>query len=508
MIADTTARRGWARPSLILAVASLAIHVFVNGGYGFFRDELYFIVCGQHPAWGYVDQPPLVPLIAAASRAAFGDWLLGFRIVPALAMTAMVALTAEFAQAVGGGRFAQWLAGLCALGAAVFLVHGLLLSTDMFQALTWLGCAWCLVRIAQTNDQRWWIAFGLITGFSLLTKYLIAFFLIALVPGLLMSPLWRSLARPWLYAGAGLALTMVLPNILWQQQQGWPFLELGAAGASHKNLALSPLAFFGQQLLLIGPLTAAVWLAGLWATAVRPAHAAYRAFPIAYALLFAFFVVSHGKAYYLAPIYPVLLGFGAVAIEGWLTAAWMRGTALAAIAISSALVAPMAVPVLPVKTYIAYADAMGMSPSALAGEHQKLSALPQHFADMFGWREMAADVETVWRKLPPADQARAVVFGQNYGEAAAIDVFGHGLPPAISGHNNYYLWGPRGHDGNVIVVIGGNRKEMEGLFQSVTLAGHIDTPYAMPYETNKPIYILRGARTPLPAVWPSLKHFE
>jgi hypothetical protein len=508
MIADKAATRDWTRPSLLLAIASLAIHLLVNGGYGFFRDELYFIVCGMHPAWGYVDQPPLVPLIAATSRAAFGDWLLGFRIVPALAMTAMVALTAEFARLVGGGRFAQWLAGFCALGAAIFLAHGLLLSTDMFQALTWLGSSWCIVRIAQTDDQRWWIAFGLIIGFSLLTKYLIAFFLAALVPGLLMSPLRRSLARPWIYAGVGLALAMVLPNILWQQHQGWPFLELGAAGASHKNLALSPLGFFSQQLLLIGPLTAAVWLTGLWATAVRPAHAAYRAFPIAYGLLFAFFVISHGKAYYLAPIYPVLLGFGAVAIERWLTAAWTRGTALAAIAISSALVAPMAVPVLPVQTYIAYANAMGMSPSALAGEHQRLSGLPQHFADMFGWREMAADVEAVWRTLSPADQARAVVFGQNYGEAAAIDVFGHGLPPAISGHNNYYVWGPRGHDGNVMVVIGGDAKEMEGLFRSVTLAGRIASPHAMPYETNLPIYILRGARTPLPALWPSLKHFE
>lgn len=508
MIADTTARRDWTRPSLLLALASLAIHAFVNGGYGFFRDELYFIVCGLHPAWGYVDQPPLVPLIAAASRAAFGDWLPGFRFVPMLAMTAMVALTAEFARLVGGGRFAQALAGLCALGAAIFLVHGLLVSTDMFQALTWLGCAWCIVRIAQTGEQRWWIAFGLIAGFSLLTKYLIAFYLVALIPGLLLSPLRRSLSRPWIYAGAALALAMVLPNVLWQQQHGWPFLELGAAGASYKNLALSPLAFFDQQLLLIGPLAAAVWLAGLWATAVRPAHAAWRAFPIAYGLLFAFFILSHGKAYYLAPIYPVLLGFGAVAIERRLTTAWSRGAALAAIAISSALVAPMAVPVLPVKTYIAYARFMGLSPSALAGEHLRLAALPQHFADMFGWREMAADVEAVWRTLSPADQARAVVFGQNYGEAAAIDVFGHGLPPAISGHNNYYLWGPRGHDGSVIVVIGGNRKEMEGQFQSVTLAGHIDTPYAMPYETDKPIYILRGAKTPLPAMWPSLKHFE
>jgi 4-amino-4-deoxy-L-arabinose transferase-like glycosyltransferase len=507
MTADTTTR-GWTRPSLILAFASLAIHLFVNGGYGFFRDELYFIVCGLHPAWGYVDQPPLVPLIAAGSHALFGDFLLGFRLVPALAMTAMVALTAEFTRLIGGDRFAQGLAGLCALGAAVFLVHGLLLSTDMFQALTWLGCSWCIVRIAQTGDQRWWIAFGLITGFSLLTKYLIAFYLIALVPGLLMSPLRRALARPWIYAGAALALAMVLPNILWQQQQGWPFLELGAAGASHKNLALSPLGFFSQQLLLVGPLAAIVWLAGLCATAVRPAHAAYRAFAIAYVLLFAFFVISHGKAYYLAPIYPVLLGFGAVAIARRLAAAWMRRAALAAIAISSALVAPMAVPLLPFKTYIAYARAMGMSPSALAGEHLKLSALPQHFADMFGWREMAADVETVWRTLSPADQARAVVFGQNYGEAAAIDVFGHGLPPAISGHNNYYVWGPRGHDGSVMVVIGGDAAKMEGQFQSVTLAGRIETPYAMPYETNLPIYILRGAKTPLPILWPRLKHFE
>jgi hypothetical protein len=204
----------------------------------------------------------------------------------------------------------------------------------------------------------------------------------------------------------------------------------------------------------------------------------------------------------------VLLGFGAVAIEHWLAARRMRGTALAAIAISSALVAPMAVPVLPVPSYIAYADAMGMSPSALAGEHQKLSALPQHFADMFGWRDMAAAVEAVWRTLSPEDQARAVVFGQNYGEAAAIDVFGHGLPPAISAHNNYYVWGPRGHDGSVMVVIGGNRAKMEKQFRSVTLAGRVEAPLAMPYEAHQPIYILRGARTPLPVLWPRLKHFE
>ena len=497
--------RDWNRPALFLAIACLAIHLFVNGGYGFFRDELYFIVCGMRPAWGYVDQPPLVPLVAAWSHALFGNFLMGFRLAPALAMTAMVALTAEFTRLLGGGRFAQWLAGLCVLGAAIFLAHGLLLSTDMLQALTWLGCSWCLVKLAQTGDERWWIACGLITGTSLLSKYLIAFYLLALAVGLLATPLRRSLTRPWVYAGAAIALVMVLPNILWQQRHGWPFLELGAAGTKGKNLALSPLDFFGQQLLLIGPVAAPVWLAGLWAAWVRPAT---RAFAIAYGLLFILFIASHGKAYYLAPIYPTLLGFGAVAIERWLTGRAARGAALAAVAVGGAFSAPLAVPVLPVETYIAYANAIGMAPSALASEHQRLAVLPQHFADMFGWPEMAASIGAVYRGLPAADRSRAVFFGQNYGEAAAIDVFGRDLPPAISGHNNYFLWGPRGHDGSVIIVIGGNRAEMETQFRSVDQAGFINTPYAMPYETGKPIYVLRGAKVPLDAMWPGLKHYQ
>jgi hypothetical protein len=496
------------RPSVLLAAASILIHLFVNGGYGFFRDELYFIVCGLNPAWGYVDQPPLVPLIAAASWKLFGHSLLGLRLMPMLTMSATVALTAEFARLVGGGRFAQWLAGLCTLGASIFLVQGLLVTTDMFQAIDWLCLSWCIVRLAQTGNQRWWIAFGAVVGLSLLAKYLVAFYLVALVPGLLLSPLRRSLLQPWLYAGAALAFVMVLPNILWQQAQGWPFLELGANGSAYKNLPLSPLAFFGQVTLLIGPLALPVWLAGMWAASARPAHAAYRAFPIAWVILFAVFVASHGKAYYLAPIYPTLLAFGAVAIEGWMKNAVARGAVLAAIALASAVVAPITLPILPPEHYAAYARALGVSPDATSSEKLKLTALPQHLADMFGWREMAAKVEAVYRALPPQDQARAVVFGQNYGEAAAVDLFAHGLPPAISAHNNYYIWGPRGHDGSVIIVIGGNRKKMEGQFDSVTPAALLDAPYAMPYETGKYIYILRGAHKPLAQMWPDLKHFE
>ncbi|HWY61924.1 MAG TPA: glycosyltransferase family 39 protein [Rhizomicrobium sp.] len=500
----------WTRPSLWLAIAALAIHLLVNGHYGFFRDELYFIVCGQNPAWGYVDQPPLIPLIAAWSYGLFGNFLLGFRLAPALAMAATAALTAEFARLLGGGRFAQWLAGICFLGAGYFLADGILLTTDMLQALTWLGVSWFLVRLVQTGDERWWIAIGLVTGISLMSKYLIAFYLAALAMGLIATPLRRSLARPWIYAGAAIALLMVLPNIVWQWTHGWPFLEIGAAGAAGKNLALSPLAFFGQQFLIIGPASAPVWLAGLWTTTARPTYPAYRIFPIAYVLLCIVFIASHGKAYYLSSIYPVLFAFGAVAIEHWLRNMVARRALITAIAAAGALFSPIAVPVLPVETYIAYANALGMGASATATERMKLGALPQQFADMFGWPEMAAKIAAVYNALPPADRARAVFFGQNYGEAAAIDIFGRklGLPPAIATHNNYYLWGPRGHDGSVMIVIGGDYRQMVGLFQSVEKVGMIESPYAMPYETNQPIYVLRGLKEPMAALWPTLKRYR
>src|ERR1700744_1281124 len=230
----------WTRPSVLLALASLLLHAFANGHYGFFRDELYFIASGDQPDWGYVDQPALVPLLASWSHHIFGDFLWGFRLLPMLVMAATVGLTAEFARVIGGGRFAQGLAGACMALAPIFILQGTLFFTDMFQPLTWLGLGWVLVRLEETEDERWWLAFGAIAGFSLNSKYLIAFYLAALAIGLLFTPKRVSLLRPWLWLGALLAVVMVLPNVLWQAAHGWPFLELGKAGAAHKNIVMSP----------------------------------------------------------------------------------------------------------------------------------------------------------------------------------------------------------------------------------------------------------------------------
>src|ERR1700722_18653229 len=256
--------RRLARPSIVSGATCLLLHLIIISRYGVFRDELYFIACGEHPALGYVDQPPLIPLIAGASYALFGTTLLPLRLVPTLAMSATVALAAELVRTLGGGRFAQWICGLAVLLGPIFLVDGLLLSTDAMQPLTWLTCGWCLVRLAQTNDERWWLGFGAAAGISLASKYLILFYLAGLAVGVVATPLRRSLLKPWLYLGALIALLFLAPSLYWQAENGWPFLDIGKAGAAGNNLVLSPLGDLGQQLLFVGPASAPIWLSGLW----------------------------------------------------------------------------------------------------------------------------------------------------------------------------------------------------------------------------------------------------
>jgi 4-amino-4-deoxy-L-arabinose transferase-like glycosyltransferase len=501
---------GLARPAILLGAACLALHLIVNNRYDVFRDELYFIICGLHPALGYVDQPPLIPLIAGASYSLFGTALLPLRLVPALAMTATVILSAELTRLLGGGRFAQWLCGLSVLLAPVFLVIGLLLSTDAIQPLTWLACGWCLVRLTQTNDERWWLGFGLAAGISLASKYLILFYLAGLAVGVLATSLRRSLLKPWLYLGALIALAFLAPSLYWQAANGWPFLELGEAGAGGKNLVLSPLAFFGQQVLFVGPASVPIWLAGLWRFSVRPPLPQLRVFPIAYAVMVVLFFVLHGKAYYLTAVYPVLLAGGAVAIEGWLARPIYRGVAVGVVVCAGVLIAPLTLPILPPSEYGRYGHALGLSSQSAATERTAQSVLPQPLADMFGWREMAAKVSAAYNALPPEERAKAVFFGRNYGEAAAIDVYGPALhgPPSISGHNNYYLWGPQGHDGSVVIMVGRDPAPFAKDYDSVERVGELDSRYAMPFETNISVLVLRGNHISLAEAWPKLKHYD
>lgn len=497
------------RPALWLAVLTAALHLWANGGYGYFRDELYFIICGQRPDWGYVDHPPLVPLLASLMHGLFPDSLTMFRLIPALAHSGTVALTAETARKLGGGSWAQLLAGTAALLCPLMLAFGTIFYTDSFQPIAWLFCAYALIGIARDKDERWWLPMGLVVGLALMAKYTIAFWIVALLLGLLLTPARARLARPSPYIAAAIAVPIVLPNFLWQWSHGWPFLEFATSVVDSKNVAYAPWTFVAIQVRDLNPVIAPIWLAGLAAFAFWDRFADLRAFAIAYLLVLAAMIPLHAKPYYLSGAYPVLFAGGAVALEAWLTAPRARAAVLGGVALLSLPLVPFAVPILPIERFAAYQSFLGVIPEE---NEKKLAAgrVPQLYADMFGWRELAALVGRAYQSLPPDERADAVFFASNYGEAAAVDVLAKpwGLPPSISAQNNYYLWGPRGHDGGVVIHAGGRREDLLKLYASVEPMGATDNPWALPVETGRTIWICRGRFKKLDADWSALKHYR
>jgi hypothetical protein len=495
------------RPGWPLALVAIAVHLTAWNGYGYFRDELYFIVCGRHPDWGYVDQPPVIPLIAATMYHLFPGSAAMLRLLPALTHAATIVLTAATARQLGGGGWAQGLAALCGLVAGVYLAFGTLLATDTLQPLTWLFCSYALIRVVRGNDWRWWIALGIAAGLGFLAKYTIVFWLVAIGIGILATQARRLLASPWPYVAAALAALIVAPNLLWQAAHEWPFFQLAQVTVVHKNVPLSPLGFLAAEADTLNWVTLPVWLCGLAAFALWRRFADLRFFAIAFAVLIAVMIAIHAKPYYPVGVYTLLFAGGGVAIEAWLRWRPARIALAAAIALIGMVGAPFAVPILPVERFAAYQAFLGVAPRSL--ENNAIGILPQYYADMFGWPELAALVGHAYQSLPPEEQAKAVFFANNYGEAAAIDVLGKpwDLPPAIAAHNNYFLWGPRGHDGAVIIRLGGERDALLRTYASVEPFAQFDAPWAMPYETGRPIWICRGRHPPLNAVWASLKKY-
>ena len=483
--------------------------MWANGDYDYHRDELYFIVCGQRPDWGYVDQPPLVPLLASLMHALFPDSLTMFRLIPALAHAGTVALTAETARKLGGGNWAQLLAGMAAFLCPLLLAFGTIFYTDSLQPIAWLFCAYALISIIRDGNERWWLPMGLVIGLAFMAKYIIQFWVVALLIGLLLTSARGRLARPGPYVAAVAAALIVLPNLLWQWDHGWPFLELATAVAEGKNAVYAPWTFVLIQMRDLNPVTAPIWLAGLAAFAFWDRFADLRAIAIAYLLLLVAMIVLHAKSYFSSGAYPVLFAGGAVALEAWLTSRRVRAALLVGFVLLSVPLLPFVVPLLPIERFAAYQDFLGLAPEG-TDKNRALGRLPQFYAEMSGWRELAALVGHAYQSLSPEERADAVFFADNYGEAAAVDIFAKpwGLPPSIGAHNNYYLWGPRGHTGDVVIHLGGRREDLLKVYASVEAMGETDNPWALPFETGQTIWICRGRFRKLDEDWSKLKHYQ
>jgi hypothetical protein len=497
----------------IFSVIKLALHLVVNGRYDYFRDEFYYIACSRHLDWGYVDQPPLIAVSVRLSRFLFGDSLVGLRLFAALAMVAVIALAILIVRELGGGKLAMCLAGLSLFFGPIWLNLGYLMTMNAYDHVIWTACAYLVIRYLNTRDPRLWLWFGVLCGIGLENKYAIAVFGFGVVLGLLLTRERRAFLNKWIWFGGAAALVIFLPNLLWNIRHHWPFLELMQnIRATGKDVVLPPGRFLLEQMLLTSPVSALMWLSGLIWMMFTKEGSRYRVVGWTFLTVVITFMLLHGKNYYSTPVYPAMLAAGAVALEGWLSGPKLRwiGWAYAALILACGLwLMPITVPVLPVDTYLKYQEKLPFKIPKSEHFHER-AALPQVYADQFGWAEVLAATAQAWNQIPEDQRPDCAIFGQDYGVAGAIDFLGpkYGLPRAISGHQNYWIWGPRNYSGNCMVVIGDRAERLHELFADVQYVT-TSAPNRYGLETELGVFICRRAKFgSLQKLWPMIKNWR
>ncbi|HKU78055.1 MAG TPA: glycosyltransferase family 39 protein, partial [Pyrinomonadaceae bacterium] len=430
----------------VIALGYFTLHLLTSTRYGYFRDALYYLACSEHLAFGYVDLPPLIAVLGWIARHTLGTSLPALLFWPALAGALRIILTAAFARELGAGRFGTVLAAALAATPGVWWVIDHQFAMNGLEPLFWGGLAYVILRLINTANPKLWIAFGAIAGVGLLNKYSIVFFAAALLVGLLLTRQRRLLFTPWILVGGAIALLIFLPNLIWNIQNHWPFLELMRnIRATGKDVILSPGMYLLQQALMLNPVSFPFWFGGLLFYFFSRDAKNYRNFGWTFVITILIFMITHGKDYYSAPAYVMLFAAGGVATERLVNVrpklrTILRPACFIWLALGVVPLLPLVLPVLPIETFLRYQSHLPFevpkTERSFVGE-----TLPQYYADEFPWPGMVAAVARVYHSLTPEEQQRTAIFGNNYGQAAAIDFFGpqYGLPKAISGHQNYFL---------------------------------------------------------------------
>lgn len=481
-------------PVMVIATGVVLGLLALAQWHGFHRDELYFVVAGRHPAFGYPDQPPLTPLLATAATALFGVEPFASRILPALAAGATIVLTAGMTREMHGGSRAQVLAALT-MGVSGLLAAGHLGSTATYEIVLWSVVLWLVIRLLDGADARLWLLVGAVGGLALQNKQTALLLGAGLVGGLLLARRWDVLRSPMLWFGGLIAALIWAPNLVWQVANGLPQLEMAGniAGEAAENRAnLVP-----ELVLLAGPLLFPISVAGAWRLLRSPEATPWRALGLGFLVVLALVVVSGGKSYYAAGMLGPLMAAGSITTSAWLERgrARVRGAVLAVAAVcSGVLIAVLTLPVVP--------------PPLLAAS--PLPGIYPETAEQIGWPELVAVVEDAAETLAPEEFERAVVFTTNYGEAGAIELLGEDVPSVYSGHNGFGHWGPPPEDAPHTIFVGHwDGPAISRLFGSCALHGRVDNGIDLDNEEQGAgVWVCRDRARTWEELWPLLRHLS
>lgn len=474
-----------------LSVTFAAVLLATSGRYGYHRDELYFIAIGGHPAFGYIDQPPLVPLLAHGLDAISGHSLVWLRVPSALAGALVVLVTGLTAREFGGGRGAQLLAAGSVACSGFVLGTSHLMSTSTFDLLAWTVIIWLVVR-AIRDDGPIWLLVGAVAALSLQIKTLPIFLFFAITVGVLAAGPRRVFTSRWLWGGVLIALAGWAPNLVWQATHHWPQLTLAhSVAAGHSGSSQPRALFIPYQVLIMGPPLAPIWIAGLWRLARDPALARWRCLPIAYLTLVVVFVATGGKPYYMGGMYPALFAAGAAPALAWARDTARRATLATVFTVSAVISAIVALPIVP-------AGVLHDTP---------IVAMNYDAGEQIGWPDFAHTIAGVYDGLPAAERAQTIVLTANYGEAGAVLRYAPSVRPVESGHNAFWDYGPPPASAHIAIAIGYDEAKLRTWFRTVQRVAvinnhqHVDND-----EQGTPVWLCRDPTSPWTTLWPKMRN--
>ncbi|OGU76215.1 MAG: hypothetical protein A2V93_03320 [Ignavibacteria bacterium RBG_16_34_14] len=498
----------------IISLLTLLIHLFTNAfaSYGIFRDEFYYLACANRPDIGYVDQPPFSIWFLGGIKFLFGDSLFAIRLLPAILHALLIYLTGKMTLKMGGEKTAVLISCLAVSLAPVILGMNTIYSMNTFDFIFWSLTAYILILLIHNEEKYLWLLLGLVLGLGLMNKVGVLWLCLGVFLALLLTSYRKyfKTIKPWLTFI--IVFLFFLPYIIWNITHDFAHVEFIQNALRYKYSGLTPIDFIGGQFMNINPVSAIIWLAGLYFFFFHKEGKKYRMLVVVYITAFLILLFNgHSKAEYLAAAYPMLFAGGGVLIEkiyqikNW---RWIKYAVIIPLVLLGVLIMPLALPILPVEIYIKYADALGFAPSTPEGH--ELSELPQFYADMFGWEEIAKDVSKVYQSLPYYEKETTVVYCGNYGEAGAIEYYSryYKLPPVLSPHNSYWYWWDFNKKVTTIIVLGGEEEDLFDSLKEVKIGAIHKCKYCMPYENNLHIFVCKGLKRSVDEIHRSDKNFN